>query len=239
MIAGLDLGPGDEILTSDEEHPACSARSRARASCTGVTVRMVPLRNRRRGGRAHAARRLLARRLDERALAPAALAQVQVPVLLDGAQGVGAIPVDVHALGCDAYAGAGQKWMCGPDGTGMLYVSPACAAPTGRTPRLCQPHRAERRTGRTAHEDARAFDTMSLSAEGLACALAAARAAGGRGLGGGARAGARRSPRGSSSCWRSAGARWRRAGPSTLVSFDSPDPERERERLARARGDRA
>ena len=47
-----------------------------------------------------------------------------MPVLLDGAQGVGAVPVDVHALGCDAYAGAGQKWLCGPDGTGMLYMSP-------------------------------------------------------------------------------------------------------------------
>ena len=44
-------------------------------------------------------------------------------MLLDGAQGVGAVPVDVSALGCDAYAGAGQKWLCGPDGTGMLYVS--------------------------------------------------------------------------------------------------------------------
>ena len=55
-------------------------------------------------------------------LAPAELADVDVPVLLDGAQGVGAVPVDVGALGCDAYAGAGQKWMCGPDGLGMLWV---------------------------------------------------------------------------------------------------------------------
>ena len=45
-----------------------------------------------------------------------------VPVLLDGAQGLGAIPVDVRALGCDFYAAAGQKWLCGPDATGVLYV---------------------------------------------------------------------------------------------------------------------
>ena len=29
------------------------------------------------------------------------------------------------ALSCAAYAAAGQKWLCGADGTGMLYVSPA------------------------------------------------------------------------------------------------------------------
>jgi L-cysteine/cystine lyase len=50
------------------------------------------------------------------------LAAAGPPLLLDGAQGVGAFPVDVHALGCDFYAAAGQKWLCGPDGTGLLYV---------------------------------------------------------------------------------------------------------------------
>src|SRR6185437_9638958 len=60
-------------------------------------------------------------------LAPAALAEVgrEIPVLLDGAQGVGAVPVDLEALGCAFYAGAGQKWLCGPVGTGMLWVAPA------------------------------------------------------------------------------------------------------------------
>ena len=38
------------------------------------------------------------------------------PVLLDGAQGLGAVPVDVRALGCDFYAASGQKWLCGPVG---------------------------------------------------------------------------------------------------------------------------
>ena len=47
-----------------------------------------------------------------------------MPVILDGAQGSGAVPVDVQALGCAAYAAAGQKWLCGADGTGMLYVQP-------------------------------------------------------------------------------------------------------------------
>ena len=44
---------------------------------------------------------------------------------VDGAQAVGAIPVDVAALGADLYAIAGQKWLLGPEGTGALVVSPA------------------------------------------------------------------------------------------------------------------
>ena len=46
-----------------------------------------------------------------------------VPVLLDGAQGIGALPVSVGELGCDFYAASGQKWLCGADGTGCLYVN--------------------------------------------------------------------------------------------------------------------
>ena len=45
-----------------------------------------------------------------------------IPVLIDGAQSAGAIPVDVKALGIDFYAIPMQKWLCGPDGTGALYV---------------------------------------------------------------------------------------------------------------------
>ena len=57
-------------------------------------------------------------------IAPAALASVGVPVIYDGAQGVGADPGRREGPGCAAYAGSGQKWLCGPDGSGMLYVAP-------------------------------------------------------------------------------------------------------------------
>src|ERR671915_241313 len=60
-------------------------------------------------------------------VAPAALEQLDVPVVLDGAQGAGAIHVDPAALGCVAYAAAGQKWLCGADGTGLLWLDPAFA----------------------------------------------------------------------------------------------------------------
>jgi L-cysteine/cystine lyase len=54
----------------------------------------------------------------------AALRATGVPILLDAAQALGAIPVDVHELGIDYYACSGQKWMCGPEGSGALYVRP-------------------------------------------------------------------------------------------------------------------
>lgn len=42
--------------------------------------------------------------------------------LIDGAQALGAIPVDVHRLGCDLYAFPGHKSLLGPQGTGGLYI---------------------------------------------------------------------------------------------------------------------
>lgn len=47
-----------------------------------------------------------------------------VLVTVDAAQSYGAFDVDVHDLDVDFYACPGQKWMCGPDGTGALYVRP-------------------------------------------------------------------------------------------------------------------
>lgn len=43
--------------------------------------------------------------------------------VVDGAQAIGCIAVDVKSLGCHAYAGTGHKWLMGPKGTGFLYIS--------------------------------------------------------------------------------------------------------------------
>ena len=43
-------------------------------------------------------------------------------VVVDGAQTAGHLPIDVHAMGVDAYAVPSHKWLCGPDGLGLLYV---------------------------------------------------------------------------------------------------------------------
>jgi L-cysteine/cystine lyase len=45
-----------------------------------------------------------------------------VLVTVDGAQSFGQIPLDLHDLGVDYYACPGQKWICGPEGTGLFYA---------------------------------------------------------------------------------------------------------------------
>jgi len=48
--------------------------------------------------------------------------QHNVLVLIDAAQSAGSIPLDLPATGVDFYAFTGQKWLCGPEGVGGLYV---------------------------------------------------------------------------------------------------------------------
>ncbi|GAB1449230.1 aminotransferase class V-fold PLP-dependent enzyme [Bacteroidota bacterium] len=42
--------------------------------------------------------------------------------LVDGAHGMGMIPLNLHEMGCDTYASCGHKWLLGPKGTGFIYV---------------------------------------------------------------------------------------------------------------------
>ncbi|HEX4189117.1 MAG TPA: aminotransferase class V-fold PLP-dependent enzyme [Solirubrobacteraceae bacterium] len=232
-VGGLGLHAGDEILTSDEEHPGLLGALGAARSLNGVEVREVPLPQ-------------IAEAVGPRTrlvacshvgwmsglVAPAELAELDVPVLLDGAQGVGAIEVDVRALGCDAYAGAGQKWLCGPDGTGMLYVTPELRE------RLAVSRRgygnlADPGAGLDAelHADARRFDSLALGAELLSCALSAIRVLEGAGWG-------ELHERARELASRLAGLLPEHGrepaprGETTLVSFSSTDPEAEREHLA-------
>jgi L-cysteine/cystine lyase len=126
VIGGLDLRPGDEILTSDQEHPgllAPLARARRRH---GIEVRVVPFAE--IAGEVSAKTRLIACShvswVGGEVVDVPALVATGVPVLLDAAQALGAVPVDVRAMGVDFYAASGQKWLCGPEGSGCLYVRP-------------------------------------------------------------------------------------------------------------------
>jgi L-cysteine/cystine lyase len=126
VLNGLPLSADEEILTSDEEHPGLLAPLRLARIRHGVQIRVVPFSE--LAGEVGPRTRLIACShvswVNGGVADVPALVSTGVPVLLDAAQALGAIPVDVHELGCDYYAASGQKWLCGPEGSGCLYVRP-------------------------------------------------------------------------------------------------------------------
>lgn len=135
VALGLTWRPADEVVTTTQEHPGGHLPLAVLRLRYGVNVRYVDL-----GDGDDAAGRILdacgprtrlvavshvlwttGAVLPVEEIARAAR-QRGIFVLVDGAQSAGAIPLDVGALGVDAYAVPGQKWLCGPEGTGALWV---------------------------------------------------------------------------------------------------------------------
>jgi len=128
VLSGLGLGPDDEVVTTDEEHFGLLGPLHT----AGVNVRVAATR-----GLEPAAAleglldavgpktRLLALShvswVTGNVLPIAELArETGLRILVDGAQSGGAIEVDATPF--DYYTVSGQKWPCGPDSTGALYV---------------------------------------------------------------------------------------------------------------------
>ncbi|MFL5893956.1 MAG: aminotransferase class V-fold PLP-dependent enzyme [Thermoleophilaceae bacterium] len=126
VLHGLRLGRGDEVVTTDEEHPGLLAPLGALARERGVRVRFAPFAE--VANAVTASTRLVACShvswVNGQVADTDALRATGVPLLLDGAQGLGAIATRPAELGCAWYASAGQKWLCGPDQSGFLYVDP-------------------------------------------------------------------------------------------------------------------
>ena len=226
LLAGLGLGPGDEVLTSDEEHP-------------GLLGPLIALREAGVVVKAHpwdelvdaVGPRTVLIACSHVSWATGAIAPVEqlvatgVPVVLDGAQGAGAIPTDVTALGVAAYSCAGQKWLCGADGSGFVHVAPSLF---GRVRAIAPAYTslADPAAGLDAplHPDARRHDTPVVPRETGAYSLAALRVLEGFGLEAVQRRGIELAARLAQELerrGRSVAAR----GDTTLGSWAAPDPE--------------
>ncbi len=233
VLAGLDIAEGDEIVTSDAEHPGLIGPLLA-ARQRGAEIRVVPFAELANGVTAtttYVAASHVSWITGE--LAPAELAEVPVPVILDGAQGAGAVPVDVEQLGCVAYAAAGQKWLCGADGTGMLYLEPEFGARVGTiAPGYGAFEDASKGLDSTLRTAARRFDGQ-LSRESVAFSLAALNVLAEADFPAIYERAADLADR-FAAALEGAGYAVAARGRSTLIAFEYPDPPAARERLAEA-----
>lgn len=121
VAAGLGLAPSDEIVTTTAEHPGLLLPLHA----TGA--RVVPVEPTPEAILAAVTPRTRLIAISQVLWTDGTVLPVAeirgttgVPVLVDAAQAVGAIPVD--AAGFDFLTISGQKWLCGPDTTGGLVV---------------------------------------------------------------------------------------------------------------------
>ena len=135
------LAAGDEIVVTQLEHHSNIVPWQLLASETGATLRVVPI-DRRGAVDCDAYRGLLGPRTRIAALAHvsnalgtvlpvadfvAAARERGIATVVDGAQAVPHLPVDVQAIGCDFYAFSAHK-MYGPTGIGVLYAREAVLA---------------------------------------------------------------------------------------------------------------
>jgi selenocysteine lyase/cysteine desulfurase len=140
VAMAVRLAPGDRVLTTNLEHEGGINGWRYRARRDGVVIDAVPISPSETDSAAIVRRFADAIRPTTRVISVShviATTGVLMPVteiaalarsrgllsVVDGAQSVGAVDVDVRAIGCHAYATCGHKWLLGPKGTGMLYIS--------------------------------------------------------------------------------------------------------------------
>jgi selenocysteine lyase/cysteine desulfurase len=122
VLAGLHLRAGDEVITTTDEHFGLLGPLHT----SGATVVVAEPRPEKIVAAVTPRTRLIA--LSHVLWTTGAVIPVHelrastgLSILVDGAQSVGVMPVD--ATGLDFYTVSGQKWLCGPEGTGALVVA--------------------------------------------------------------------------------------------------------------------
>jgi selenocysteine lyase/cysteine desulfurase len=140
VAQGLTLNAGDRVLTSDQEHPGGRVCWDYVARKHGVIIDIVAIPPGENDAQAIIDRFAKSITPRTRVLSFSHLLSstgLRMPVaelsalartrgciaVVDGAQAVGGIDVDVKALGCHVYATSGHKWLLAPKGTGLLYLS--------------------------------------------------------------------------------------------------------------------
>ena len=136
---GLTLQPGDEILTTNQEHSGGQSGFLLKEKRYGTVFKTVaipkPAKN------SQEVYDVIVKAITPKtkvlmvshmisgsgAILPvkelcAEARRRGIFTLLDGAQTIGQIAIDVRDIDCDAYAGCFHKWMGAPAGTGFLYV---------------------------------------------------------------------------------------------------------------------
>lgn len=136
VLHGIDWQAGDEVILTDQEHPAGTVPWLALAERAGVVLRWLEMSldadevvrrfealitpKTRLAQLSHVSC-LTGFRLPVERLCTAAR-QAGVLTLLDGAHAEGQFSVDFGTLGCDFYAACGHKWLLGPQGVGMVAI---------------------------------------------------------------------------------------------------------------------
>lgn len=133
---GINWQPGDNVILSTHEHPGNRIPWYNLIRRYGVELRFLNISNdpaqmlaelpdlidqrTRVISLSHVSRRTGVR-LPACEITEIAHAH-DVPILFDGAQSYGAIPVDVAQIGCDFYTFSGHKYIMAPQGTGGCFV---------------------------------------------------------------------------------------------------------------------
>lgn len=130
----LDWREGDEVVSSRSEHPGCLVPLHALQERYGVKLKLIepPITAEKVEEAMTPRTRLVSiSHVDWTTGEVLPLAEISALArdrgaltLVDGAQSIGNIPVDVPATGVDMYAFTGHKWVLGPEGMGGLYVRP-------------------------------------------------------------------------------------------------------------------